>query len=326
MNGATLRRVPRHSIRASPTQCRGFATDVPWLAGVGVVALAAVLLTGCGQQSGVATPPLPKSAATGASIRPEDETAVTPPWAATLQPMIREKTKRQRDDLAKLARRRPLPSATSGTVPAASTPTAAEVARVDAALARYAEAATPKVRQEILEQVAGVDDERVLPMVRQSLEDPEPAVRRAGLQVLDGIGGKNAAPLVAQALRDTSTDVRREAVYLIAAPAVQGEERQPLLATAIGDPEAAVRFAALDTVDILAPAERLVVLGQALSSTYRDVRTEALVLLQGENTPEARAAVTQALNTDDPDFKREVQDTLDLMQGRLQAPPADPTP
>ena len=269
--------------------------------------LGLLLAAGCGRQP----PPTGTAVAEELPERDSDAQVPLPAWAP-YQAELSEKARKLTGRLAAMAR----PAARRAKKPA--TPSATTTA-IEAAARAYATAATPAERQAILERVAGIDDERLLPLVRESFDYPEPAVRLAALDVLADIGGRAAGRLIAAALRDPAPEVRREALYQLDAPAVTPAEKPALVSTAIGDREAVVRFAALDAAESLPPADRLQVLATALASEYRDVRTEALILLQGENSAAAQNVAVSALTTTDPDFHREVEETLELMRGCMTA-------
>lgn len=290
------------------------------------LALATLLmLTGCGRggQPPAAHPATGAPQATTPFFNAEEDDPPPSPHAVAHQAAVEQKLPAQRARLARLSQHRPAPRSTEP-ARAAEPRTAATIAT---AVAAYAAAPNPAARAQVLDSVSGLDDARLLPLVESGLEDPETAVRRAAIGVLASLSAPPAARLIAKALRDQATDVRREAVYMIDSPAVAAEEKQTLVTTAVADPEGPVRFAALDAAEALPPAARLHVFEQALASQYPDVRTEALVLLQGENTPEARAVVDRTLTaTADVDFRREVEETLELMKGALNAPPPAPLP
>ncbi len=151
----------------------------------------------------------------------------------------------------------------------------------------------------------GAEAESAIPILIQSLSDPDLTTQVAATRALGGIG-QAAMPGLLQALNHADKQVRREAVWALTRIGPAGEAALPALTAALGDSDVKVRLGAAQALGAMGPEAQAAIpsLIQALHDTnliFCRLAAQALVRIG----PTTISALRQASQSSDAFVRRE---------------------
>jgi HEAT repeat protein len=144
-----------------------------------------------------------------------------------------------------------------------------------------------------------------IPVLAQSLADPEESVQVAATRALGGIGLAAVAALT-QALSHPNKHVRREAIWALGRMGQRGEDALPALTGALRDSDLRVRLGAAQAIGVLGPKaqEAIPSLIEALKDTnlvFCRLAAQALTRIGTASLP----ALEEAVQSSDAFVRRE---------------------
>ncbi|MCJ7778055.1 MAG: HEAT repeat domain-containing protein, partial [Sedimentisphaerales bacterium] len=149
-------------------------------------------------------------------------------------------------------------------------------------------------------------------VVQKALEQPEPEVGRAAIKLLDNYISPDILPVIEQALKSADEQIRVLALNSLST--VNDPKVAVLLTQALNDKSKEVRSNALEvTEEHDSVPIRISVLERAITSTYNDVKYEAVSMLQdvsGNNTVEI---LIEGLKDNDPKFREAINESLNSL-------------
>lgn len=114
--------------------------------------------------------------------------------------------------------------------------------------------ADPEVRREAIYAIADAGQSDDVPIIGQSLTDPDSGVRTAAIEALTGIGDETSADWLSLGLGDPDPRIRQTAVEALGV--IGGDTARFLLQQALADVDQDVRAAAQQMLDEPPRAER----------------------------------------------------------------------
>jgi hypothetical protein len=191
--------------------------------------------------------------------------------------------------------------------------------KVDALIAEFDSAVSSEKRIELIKALKKLSfelDPRMTDLVQKALDNPDPEVGRAAIELLEDYDTPaDVLPLIEQALNSADTQTRIEALSSLSS--VDDPQAGNLLAQALSDTSIDIRAAALEAVEWHEnDSIQLDVMKEGIASEYDDVKYEVASALEDRSDHSAVDILIEALKDNDPDFRQEVNSSLDFMIDR----------
>jgi outer membrane murein-binding lipoprotein Lpp len=188
--------------------------------------------------------------------------------------------------------------------------------KVDTAIGEYSAATSTRKKLKLLSRLDTLgfgEDPAVIVLIEGALQDPDVRVNRAGAELLEGFETVQVLPAIERALNSADEETRELAVAPLAN--ITDPKVVELLTVALVDESEDVRQAAFDSLDEQTPQTQLEVLDVAIRLSYDDVKYEAVAKLEELNNHQALEILLMGLDDPDPDFREEVNQSLDFLIG-----------
>jgi hypothetical protein len=188
--------------------------------------------------------------------------------------------------------------------------------KVDTAVGEYSAATSIEEKLKLLKRLNAQgfsQDPEVIVIIESALQDPDVRVNRAGAELLEGFETAQVLPSIEKALNSADRKTRELAVAPLAN--IRDPKVAELLTIALADESEDVRQAALDSLDEQTPQTQLEVLDVAIRISRDDVKYEAVDKLEELSNHQALEILLTGLDDPDPDFRDEVNQSLDFLIG-----------